>query len=776
MRRRGAPWMRRFVIGLAAVLPLAAAPLSAQSAQRAPAAPAGAARTASVRGIAEHPRLDGALNEAVWARADSITDFTQRDPAEGQPASERTVVRLLAAPDGLWIGVWAFDREPAGIRHAQLRRDAEFETDDAITLMLSPMEDRRTAFLFSVNPNGALGDAEILNFESESPEWDGVWDARARITTEGWQAEILIPWHTLRYRRGADTWGFNVRRFIRRKNEESLWRGWRRPEGIRFLERQGTVAGFRQLGGALPEGLPRRALAEVRPYVASTARLTERAFPPDGRGGVRDSTVGASGLDGDVGLDAKLAPTPTLTLDLTVNADFAQAEVDRQVVNLTRFPLFFPEQRPFFTEGAGIFEFGRREQTQLFYSRRIGLSPTGAPVPLLAGARLTGRVGRQQLGALVARTGGDAPGTDAVVRVKRDVAGRGYVGAMATLRDTYGVEGAPLSSAGGLDFNFPYIVGGQNLVVLGNAAWQQDGAGGPTPSFARIVLDYPNDNADIVARVDRVGEGFDPPLGFVVQSGITRYAGQAELTPRPRALGPLAAPLTRLGVRKLLLNALGWDYVERLGGGLDNATFEVRPLGAAFESGDEFELNLQRFYDRPGEAFELFPGAEVPSGRYRWDRAELEVETSAARPVAAELTASAGTFYGGRSRSVEAAVRTRVEPHVLAAVEIATAAVSLPARGSPDAPLAASRFTANTARLRLDVAASPRLTTTLFGQWDNASERVALNARVRWTRSPGSDAYLVWNSAWPSDVVGGVPWRRPARGTLVAKYVQYFRL
>lgn len=337
--------------------------------------------------------------------------------------------------------------------------------------MLSPMEDRRTAFLFSVNPNGALREAEILSFESESPEWDGVWDARARITAGGWQAEILIPWQTLRYRRGADTWGFNVRRLIRRKNEEALWRAWRRPEGIQFLERQGTAAGFRQLGGALPEGLPRRALAEVRPYVTSTARLTERAFPPDGLGGVRDSTIGASGLDGDVGLDAKLAPTPTLTLDLTVNADFAQAEVDRQVVNLTRFPLFFPEQRPFFTEGAGIFDFGRPEQTQLLYSRRIGLSPAGAPVPLLAGARLTGRVGRQQLGALVARTGGDAPGTDAVVRVKRDVAGRGYVGAMATLRDAYGAHGAPLSSAGGVDFNFPYIVGGQKLVVLGNAAW-----------------------------------------------------------------------------------------------------------------------------------------------------------------------------------------------------------------------------------------------------------------------------------------------------------------
>jgi len=324
-----------------------------------------------------------------------------------------------------------------------------------------------------------------------------------------------------------------------------------------------------------------------------------------------------------------------------------------------------------------------------------------------------------------------------------------------------------------VDFNFPYIVGGQNLVVLGNAAWQRDSAGGPTPSFARIVFDYPNDNADIVARFDRVGEGFDPPLGFVVQSGIMRYAGQAEVMPRPRALGPLAGPLTRLGVRKLLLNALGWNVVERLpgsggasGGRLDNASLELRPLGALFESGDQFELNLQRSYDRPGEGFDLFRDVAVPAGRYAWNRVTFVLATSTARTVATEVTASTGQFYDGMSRDLEAALRWRHEPHVLTSVESATSAVRV----------GGGRFTAQAVRLRLDVASSPRLTTSLFGQWDNESRRVAANARLRWTRSPGSDAYLVWNSAWPSGLDGGIPWRRPARGVLVAKYVQYFRL
>jgi hypothetical protein len=613
------------------------------------------------------------------------------------------------------------------------------------------------------------------------------------VTTHGWQAELLIPWQTLRYDPARDAWDVNLRRFVRRKNEAALWRAWRRSEGIRFLERAGTLRGFAAADAALPGGLPRRALAELRPYVATTGRLTERRYGADG---TAPATVG-SALLGDAGLDAKLAPSPTLTLDLTANADFAQAEVDRQVVNLTRFPLFFPEQRPFFTEGAGIFEFGRRQQTQLFYSRRIGLGARGTPIPLLAGARLTGRVGRQQLGVLAARTGGDERATDVVARAKRDVLGRGYVGAMATFQDAPG-GGAP---AGGVDFTLPYIVRGQNVVVLGTAAVD----GGPTPgdpSYARLVFDYPNDHADIVARFDRVGAGFVPALGFVEQAGIMRYAGQTALTPRPRALGPLGAPLRALGVRRLLLNALAWNYVRRLDGGLGNASFEVRPLGAEFESGDEFTLGLQRVYDVPREAFALFPGAAVGAGRYRWDRARLAVTTSPARVLAATLAASAGEFYAGRSWELEGAVRARVEPHVLASVEYGRSAIRLPAaddttgrggdgadgadalarpgdRRSGDRRSGDRRFAAQVARARLDLAASPRLNTTAFAQWDNESERVTLNARVRWTTSPGSDAYLVWNSAWPSDLGGGlagVPWGRPARGALVAKYVRYLRL
>ena len=716
-------------------------------------------------------RLDGNLNEAAWTRADSVTSFTQRDPTQGAPATEGTVVRFLGTADGLWIGVWASDSNPAAIRRTQLRRDADFGADDHITVMLSPTADKRTGFLFSINANGALNDAEILNFESESREWDGVWDGRAHVTADGWQAEILIPWQTLRYRPTAsdsssDAWDMNVRRFIRRKNESVLWTAWRRTEGIRFLESAGSLSGFRAASTIMPDGLPRRAIAEVRPYLITTAALAERSVQAD------ESLLAtrAAGLRGTGGLDAKLAPAPTLTLDLTANADFAQAEVDRQVVNLTRFPLFFPEQRPFFTEGAGIFSFGRQQQTQLFYSRRIGLAATGVPIPLEAGGRLTGRLGAQQLGLLLTHTGGAIPATAAVARIKRDILGRGYVGAMGTLD---AARGAASSAAGGIDINLPYVVKEQNLVFAG-AVSMDGGATTGDPFYARALIDFPNDVADVALRIDRIGAGYKPDLGFVQQRDITRIGWQTELTPRPSSLGAIGAKLIAAHVRQLKFNLLSGELVHTLSNegalqGLSNGSLSTTPLGLEFNSGDEISVSFKRRYDAPDEAFELFDDAVVSAGRYAWNRVEVEYQGSSARRVGADVTVSRGSFYTGQSTDAELSVRGRFAPHVNVSIDVDQSTVSLVQLNTM------RRFTARSARVRLDVAGSPRLNSTFFMQWDNESNRGAVNARVRWTSSPGSDLYVVWTSQWPTDLDRGIPWRTPTRGTLVVKYVRYVR-
>mgnify|MGYP000673700074 CR=1 FL=1 len=234
--------------------------------------------------------LDGKFLESEWSLTDSISTLTQRDPAEGAPSSERTVVRFLATPQGLAIGVWAYDREPAGIRGTQLRRDADLSADDQFSIIIDAQQDKRSGFIFTINPNGALNDSELLTFESENLSWDGIWDARTQITTEGWFAEMLIPWSTLRYRRADDTFGVNLRRFIRRKNEESLWRGFRRTEGIRFLEREGQITGL--------TNLPARARVELRPFVLSEGRLPARAATE----AANDSVVAPAATDARLSL------------------------------------------------------------------------------------------------------------------------------------------------------------------------------------------------------------------------------------------------------------------------------------------------------------------------------------------------------------------------------------------------------------------------------------------------------------------------------------------
>lgn len=294
------------------------------------AAAAAAARVPRVFTTPNDIRLDGLLDEAEYAQADSIWEFRQKEPVEGGVPSERTVVRLLATPKGLVVAWWVYDRNVAGIVRTQLRRDAELRSDDYVSLMVDGLSDKRSAFYFRTNSNGAMWDGEHVTFESGNEEWDGIWDVRTQIHADGWTAEMLIPWETLRYPDDVTQMGMNFRRFLPRTNEELLWRAWRRTEGLRFLEREGTVAGFADL--------PPRARAEFRPYVLGQAAPAERTFAPNGS----STAIRAASAYGRAGLDVKLPLTRTLTMDLTANPDFAQADVDRQIVNLTRFPLFFP--------------------------------------------------------------------------------------------------------------------------------------------------------------------------------------------------------------------------------------------------------------------------------------------------------------------------------------------------------------------------------------------------------------------------------------------------
>jgi hypothetical protein len=308
-----------------------------------------------------------------------------------------------------------------------------------------------------------------------------------------------------------------------------------------------------------------------------------------------------------------------------------------------------------------------------------------------------------------------------------------------------------------VDFTLPYIVqGGQNLLLIGNAAWSRDSAGAPVGGHYRLMVDYPNDNADIVVRMDRVEAGFNPAMGFVQQRGIHRLGGSTAITPRPRRASV---------IRRYEVNLLEYDVVWDLAWRLANASLSMKPIGLQFQRGDRLEFELQRQFDAPTSTFALFPGASIAAGGYWWNRAELQYSGAEARPVRWTVNLSAGGFYRGRSVEASSGVRVRRSPHLLATLDLVRTAVTLPE----------ASFTAQTVRLRTDWAFSPRLNSTLFAQWDNQSDRASVNARVRWTVRPGSDLYVVWNSAWPTGLERPVPWLQPARGGLVAKYVYFFR-
>src|SRR5436189_4440642 len=306
--------------------------------------------------------LDGRLDEPFWAAADSIDDFRQREPLEGSPTTERTVVRVAHDADALYIVVRCYDSNMRSVRASQLRRDADLSSDDNVRLLIDSFDDRRSAFVFGTNPNGALWDAQFSGVDDLNENWNGIWDVAVSRESAGWTAEFRIPLLALRFHAGTNPeFGFNVRRFIRRKNEEDLWRSYGRAQGFYRLIKEGSITGL--------ERLRRPRALELYPY--ALGRAVETAHDSVGGTAARGS-VGGKG-----GIDAKLGVTPTVTADLTLNTDFAQVEADQQVINLTRFPFFFPEKREFFLESSGLLDLGTPGRVQLFYSRRVGLAKGG---------------------------------------------------------------------------------------------------------------------------------------------------------------------------------------------------------------------------------------------------------------------------------------------------------------------------------------------------------------------------------------------------------------
>jgi hypothetical protein len=696
-------------------------------------------------------RVDGRLDERAWAEADSLSDLRQREPRSGAPVTERTVVRVLHGSDGLYVGIQAFDAAPRLIRASELRRDADLTVDDYVTLLIDSFRDNRGAFLFRTNPNGAMWDAQLTGFEDVNEDWNGIWDVATSRDSGGWSAEFRIPYRTLRFHTGETTFGFNVQRFVRRKNEEALWRSWGRTEGLLQLLNEGELAGLAPLR--------RQHDVDVRPY-----GLTRAATPEYGLDGVAQV---AGDVSAKAGLDAKTAVLPTLTADLTINTDFAQVEADREVINLTRFPVFFPEKREFFLESSGLFAFGTPERAQLFYSRRIGLDTAGVPVTVLGGARMYGKAGPWAIGAVDARTGKGEEANDLILRVKHDLLQRAYVGGIVMHRSGPGLA-LGVEKAAGLDVDLPLVLGGRNLEPsFWIAGTQVPGVAG-TPKAWRVATDYPNDLFDNFVSLYRIDAGFTPTLGFVRRTGIWETTGHIDFMPRPKVLG----------IRQLDIEIPSWDIIADEGGSplrsrdWQTAAFEWRPLGGDFQNGDHFEINIQRLLDAPTTPFEVFRGVTVPPGRYWWTRGELQYAISPGRRLSLAPLVSFGNFYGGTNTEVDLDATWRPGGGVILGTSIARSAVHLPE----------GRFTAVQTTTRVEYAASTRSSVLLLLQTNNEDQRVDVNLRFHWIPTIGDDVYVVWNSGYTTDSAARFRFPsvralgKPLQGALVVKAVHRFTL
>jgi hypothetical protein len=645
-------------------------------------------------------RIDGLLDERAWDEALWLTGFVQQVPLPGSPVSQRTEVGILYDTGSLYLGVVCGDLDPDRILARTLARDDfSFMADDLFAVAIDPGRTGRDGVWFATNPLGAQFDAQIVNegriFDTA---WDAVWEVRSRVGAAGWTAEMRIPLSSLRFGDASPViLGFNFHRLIRRHNEETYLPAIPREYGDETA-----------LSLALPvvlEGVRGCAALQILPH--GVAERREPAAPDAG------TTV-----RGQAGLDIKWGVTPSLTADLTINADFAETEIDQQQINFTRFPLFFPEKREFFLENAGLFDFGLPGELQVFHSRRIGLED-GRTVPLRLGGRLSGRTGRATVGALVALTDDvpEAPRTRfGVLRLRRDLGTRASAGLIVTDRRSDAgdnrVAGADLLVPIGQEHRIHGFIAASD--TKGNAG---DGGAG----WIRFARE--GDIWRYSAEYLRVDPEFVTGTGFVQRPDQRRRRGSFAWRPRPRAS---AIRQWSLLYSPTYLTDAGDRLMTRL------HFFEV---AAEFHTGDTLGLSHVDDFERLPAPFAIFPGVTIPPGDYNNTEIQATATTSGNRRLAASVFANHGDFFGGRRRIAGGSLTARTGRHLTIAAEFTRNRVRLPG-GDLDTCLSA---------LRLRMA----LSTTLFGglliQSNSLTDEVALNLRLNWIHRPGSDFFLVYN-------------------------------
>ena len=674
--------------------------------------------------VEQSPVIDGALDEATWRDAALLDAFTQQEPDEGAPSSERTEVLLTYNRSALYLGLRAFDSSPAGVTATEMRRDSDrILTEDNFQIILDTFRDGRSGYMFVTNPLGAQLDQQVSNEGEgvrqgrETPninrDWDGVWHVTTRQTPEGWTAEIAIPWVTLRFPESeSQLWGMNLMRNIGRRNEQAFWAPIPKPYEIAKVSLAGTLSGM--------SSLARGSDLRITPFITSGASR------------VTDTGVVDNSFQRDMGIDVKYGLSASLNLDVTVNTDFAQAEVDDEQVNLTRFPLFFPEKRDFFLENSGQFKVGSTagfsRLAELFFTRRIGLSPTGEQVPILAGARLTGKVGRNDVSVLNVQTDnafGRSGENFLVTRYSRNFLSRSRVGGL--LINKTETDGDHFNRTFAVDMT---LVPNDALTVTGFVAKTETPGLTDGESASYLNATWLDQNWRIYGEFADFGDNFNPEVGFLPRRGIRHSRLHFEGNPRP----------DRLGIR-VLEPMVNMTYITDQQNRLVTRRWHTM-LGTRFDNGASFVVWYNLHYQRLDEPFVVQDGVAIAPGGYDFGEWRLSFDSNPARRFYYGLSYSPQNFFDGTRTDKSVKLGTRLSSRLSAEGSYARNDIELPAAALDGA---AAAFDVELASLRIDYALSPAMTLRAITQYNSATEQWSTSARFRYTYRPGSDIYFVYD-------------------------------
>ena len=661
--------------------------------------------------VDQAPRIDGVLDDACWQAAEPITNFTQVLPVEGAAASERTEVRFAYTRDVLFIAIHCFDREPRKILAKTMQRDNLFDSDDYVKIAFDTFGRQRDGYVFIVNPAGARTDSIFGRFSDEDRDFDALWDARARIVSDGWVTEIAIPLKSISFDPRHDFWRMNVERVIRHKQETVRWTAISRAKSVTALEDFGELRELRELRQGI--GL------EFRPYVLGRFR--------------QDPFAGGDGFGTNAGFDVTYRITPSLTLVGTVHTDSSEADVDERIISLSRFPTFFPEKRDFFLQDASLFSFGGlTDDDRPYFSRRIGLTSENQPVEILGGIRLTGRVGGTSIALLDVQQEGYA-GIESknlgIARISQQVFDESSVGMIFTHGDPATNGDASLI---GFDFNYQnsHLPNDKRLIahayVMGS---HSDAAGGDDVAFG-ADLDYPNEPLNVHLFFRQWGEKFELPLGFLDRNNVRRYIASTAYTWRPNTAW----------IRSMTLEArplFGTDLNNRL----VEEDHDVPFINITTPALDELSAGYTFMRDVVDEAFEIVPGVVLPPKNYSYGLFQGRITTSAARAVGASFRLRLGDYYSGTRSDYRGELNWRPSRYFTATTAYEVRQLRL-AEGDFDVRIASAV---------IGVAFTPDLTWNTVVQYDNISKQVGINSRIRWTWRPGDDLYVVVNQGWDYD-------------------------